>query len=513
MEPRAADDRPAALLALAASHFREGRTGQAWEACAEAAGLARASGDAAALADAATVVRGVGPTPLAGRIHRLCVEALAALAEREARGDADPVRRARVTVQLEATRSPWARPAVPVEGPEGDPDDRFLALHAEYALCRHVAHLERRLRIADEVVALGYASGSDEYTATGLSWRIEALGQCGRRWELDAEVAALAAVVDGGRVPGWRRRLALTRACLLLADGRFADARALVAGDSGFVALVVASHLAVLTGEGLDDVEREVRAAVDDLPYLARAWHAQVLGALGRLDEARELWRAIAPHVREVPRESPEWLIAGVGHAVLAVLLGDAQTAAAVYDELAPWADLFVIAGADTPNEGPVALALGRLAALLGRTAQARSHLMDALRAAERTHALPHVAQAHLELARLGGAGSGAHAEAAAALAARLGMAPLAAEVAALTPTRGPSRGPLSPRESEIAALVADGLANRAIAQRLTLSERTVENHVSHIMRKLDRPSRVAIAAWVREGRGPLQTGPARAQW
>lgn len=55
---------------------------------------------------------------------------------------------------------------------------------------------------------------------------------------------------------------------------------------------------------------------------------------------------------------------------------------------------------------------------------------------------------------------------------------------------------------------MADGLGNRAIAQKLTLSERTVENHVSHIMHKLDRPSRVAIAAWVRDSRGPLWTGP-----
>ncbi|MBW0088083.1 response regulator transcription factor [Pseudonocardia sp. KRD-184] len=46
---------------------------------------------------------------------------------------------------------------------------------------------------------------------------------------------------------------------------------------------------------------------------------------------------------------------------------------------------------------------------------------------------------------------------------------------------------------------MAEGLGNRAIAQRLTLPERTVENRVSQIMRKLDRPLRVAVAAWVRE--------------
>lgn len=56
--------------------------------------------------------------------------------------------------------------------------------------------------------------------------------------------------------------------------------------------------------------------------------------------------------------------------------------------------------------------------------------------------------------------------------------------------------GKLSRRETEVAALVADGLSNRDIAERLFLSERTVEGHVQHILRKLDVRSRTRIATW-----------------
>ncbi len=54
----------------------------------------------------------------------------------------------------------------------------------------------------------------------------------------------------------------------------------------------------------------------------------------------------------------------------------------------------------------------------------------------------------------------------------------------------------LSPREREVLRLVAEGASNRAVAELLFLSERTVENHVRHILDKLGLDSRVAAATW-----------------
>jgi DNA-binding NarL/FixJ family response regulator len=59
----------------------------------------------------------------------------------------------------------------------------------------------------------------------------------------------------------------------------------------------------------------------------------------------------------------------------------------------------------------------------------------------------------------------------------------------------------LSAREAEILRLVAVGLTNRAIAESLTISERTVDRHVSNIFTKLDVSSRAAATAFAYEHR------------
>ncbi len=58
------------------------------------------------------------------------------------------------------------------------------------------------------------------------------------------------------------------------------------------------------------------------------------------------------------------------------------------------------------------------------------------------------------------------------------------------------SGGGLTPREREIAGLVADGLSNKDIATKLVISRRTAEGHVEHILSKLGFTSRAQIAVW-----------------
>jgi DNA-binding NarL/FixJ family response regulator len=74
-------------------------------------------------------------------------------------------------------------------------------------------------------------------------------------------------------------------------------------------------------------------------------------------------------------------------------------------------------------------------------------------------------------------------------------MAPKAADNVPIGPTT------VACREQEAVVLVAQGLSNRHIAQELFLSERTIENHISKILRKLDLTSRTEIASWATEQR------------
>jgi DNA-binding NarL/FixJ family response regulator len=74
-------------------------------------------------------------------------------------------------------------------------------------------------------------------------------------------------------------------------------------------------------------------------------------------------------------------------------------------------------------------------------------------------------------------------------------------------PVGGKGTGTLTPRQQDVATLVAQGLTNREIAKRLTVTERAAAAHIEHILDRLGVRSRAQIAVWASE-HGLLATHP-----
>jgi two-component system response regulator NreC len=72
-------------------------------------------------------------------------------------------------------------------------------------------------------------------------------------------------------------------------------------------------------------------------------------------------------------------------------------------------------------------------------------------------------------------------------------------DVAPTRATDEPLVEPLTPRESEVLQLIAQGYTNRQIAETLTISVRTVETHRANLMDKLGLRSRVELVRYARE--------------
>ncbi|HEX6350723.1 MAG TPA: AAA family ATPase [Candidatus Dormibacteraeota bacterium] len=513
------------LLRLARCRQRAGALGPAWEASQAAGAAAREEGDARTLAEAALVVRGVFGATVARPLLTLCREAL------EAQEGADPVLEARVQAQMSLAAA-LARPgggpgladrALAEARRTGDPEARFLALQAKEWEITGAPELARmRLALSQEAVEVARESADSSVAVWAHSWRLGASWELGLRAQADTELAALADAVDRIKEPLARWRLELALGSLALIDGRYGDAvdaaeRALAIArrggfdPAGMVGLVLRHLAAGRTGDTSGEAELRDELAAGG----ARLWYASYLAEQGRLAELREVWPGGAGAVPPSPPDM--WLIVTAGEARVAAALEDREWAALVYERVAPFSELHVVRGPLGGYDGPLALYCGQLAAVLGRFEEAERFLRQALAAAADIGSPPFEAIARLHLARLlRRRGSPRDLGAALPLleraqdtAERLGMRPLARMVAAdLDQLRHP-RGratPLSNRELEIAALVANGLTNRAIGERLHISERTAENHVKNILDKLGVDSRAQIAAWSAERAAKLST-------
>jgi ATP/maltotriose-dependent transcriptional regulator MalT len=175
--------------------------------------------------------------------------------------------------------------------------------------------------------------------------------------------------------------------------------------------------------------------------------------------------------------------------------LGEARRAGVELEALAEAFDTDVLRATAAQARGAIALAEGDPRAALDplRSAFGVWQRLDAPYEAARARVL--LAQACGEL----GDHDAAELEIDAARAAfeRLGAKPdLARLESVVLPDTSPPAHPLTAREIEVLRLVSAGGTNRAIADRLCVSERTIDRHVSNILGKLGVPSRTAATAY-----------------
>jgi DNA-binding NarL/FixJ family response regulator len=75
----------------------------------------------------------------------------------------------------------------------------------------------------------------------------------------------------------------------------------------------------------------------------------------------------------------------------------------------------------------------------------------------------------------------------------------------AVEPSAGAAAAMLTPREREVAALLARGLTNSQIATALSMAPRTADTHVSRILQKLGLASRAHVAAMINPQSSPME--------
>jgi DNA-binding CsgD family transcriptional regulator len=156
-----------------------------------------------------------------------------------------------------------------------------------------------------------------------------------------------------------------------------------------------------------------------------------------------------------------------------------------------------------------VARMIGELDVGCGDYQAAVAHLEEGLAVDARLGARPYTVRGRLALARACHAlGDFARtielARIVAIEARRLDMpGPLQEAESLLAEARASARAtdPLTPREREVAELVGQAMSNREVANKLVLSERTVESHVRNILAKTGLKSRAELTRWLLENR------------
>ena len=296
-----------------------------------------------------------------------------------------------------------------------------------------------------------------------------------------------------GAVHLWRGRWTEAEALLRASAEDFSRSRPAMVGTP----LVGLAELRRRQGQ-----REEAAALLDQAGSSSKALLCRARLALGESDALRAI-ELLERLLRRLPTDG------ALDRAPVLELLISARLARGELDEaasaLAALREIERLVGT-RPLRASADLAEGMLEAARGDHDRARTLLEDAVDLFQRSSAPFEVAVARIELATtLAALGRTdlAEREAAAALecllelgaSAEAGRARRILEASARDGVRF-GLPEVTPRELEVLRLLAEGITNEQIAERLVVSEHTVHHHVTSIKRKLDLPSRTAAAAY-----------------
>jgi DNA-binding CsgD family transcriptional regulator len=476
----------------------------------------------------------------------------ATLAARESayrayRSESDPAGAARVAAWLSADHLEFRGDDAVARGwlergrrlladvaPEGEAHGWLRLFEASYAM-NVGGDLDRAAELAVHAARLGRALGSVDLEAVGLSLEGITLVRRGRVQEGMRLLDESSVMVHGEDLvlpvsQGWALCY-LISACEGVGDfpraTQWCRAVRSFAEDWGgrqLIGICRSAYGSVLATNGdWAAAELELTAAVGDLERSRAGMAGGGLARLGELrerqgrhDEARELFLQAGAHQRAIvglgrlaleagdPAAAADAAERGLRRSVPGGLLDRlpalellvrSRAALGELDEAADALAELERAAAEigTPYvRGRARLAAGRLAAAGGVHEQARRAFEDAVDLLGESAAAYEEALARLELA---GALASLGREQAAAAEREAGTAALG-RLGARVPTAERVLAELTPRELEILRLVAQGLNDAEIAERLVLSQHTVHRHVANVRTKLRLPSRTAAVAY-----------------
>jgi class 3 adenylate cyclase len=349
-------------------------------------------------------------------VPKLIEEALATLSCE------DSALRARLLVRLSVAtyfsrpdeREHYAREALEMARRVGEPDTLAAVLeHAHFTLW-NPASTEERLEIVTEMIEAAERAGDREFAIEGHGMRLIDMLELGDIEGVDREMRVYSEGAMTLREPNYLRFATIRHAMRATLAGRFDEVEPILERHSPQHArhalepnTVQAFGVVLFTLRRLQGRVGEVTEAFLDFArqYPAvPAWRtglALLYIELGRHDDAaRELAELSADDFAALPRDA-NWLVGLANLSEVAHRLGDRERAAALYEQLAPFAHRNVIVGGGWVCWGSSSRYLGMLASTLERWDDAETHFGVALQMNQRIKARPLVALTRLEYAQM----------------------------------------------------------------------------------------------------------------